>query len=255
MFGGIMDVIVPIASVAAAPFTGGASLAAGAAYMGASMTNKTNASIASNRQAFDAQQAQNQMDFQQKNSDTSYQRAVQDMKLAGLNPMLAYSQGGASTPTGAAAQSSGYDAKNVLGETATAALGAYKNIQEVAQMQQQTKQIEAQTEATKEQTLNTSADTANKIATNPNIPIEGKKLVSQITLNNELSKTQTTAQGLNRAQADLATNTSRNVKDLVAPTSDPWWLRNTKSLSNSAYDAYRANKPGTYQLFNKPLGK
>jgi len=104
MFGGLMDAIVPIASIAAAPFTGGASLAAGAAYMGASMTNKTNAAIASSRQAFDAQQAQQQMDFQQRNSDTSYQRAVNDMKLAGLNPMLAYSQGGASTPTGAAAQ-------------------------------------------------------------------------------------------------------------------------------------------------------
>ncbi|QXP07839.1 MAG: DNA pilot protein [Arizlama microvirus] len=231
MFGGLMDVIVPIASVAAAPFTGGASLAAGAAYMGASMTNKTNASIAANRQAFDAEQAQKQMDFQQQNSNTSYQRAVNDMKLAGLNPMLAYSQGGASTPTGAAAQSSGYEARNVLGETATAALGAYKNIQEVAQMQQQTKQIEAQTEATKEQTLNTSADTANKIAHNPNIPIEGKKLVSQITLNNELSKTQTTAQGLNRA-------TTKNVQENIAPSGDPYWYRDAKGLFFSAKDAW-----------------
>ena len=40
-------------------------------------------------------------------SSTAYQRAVEDMKKAGLNPILAFSNGGASTPGGSAGTISG----------------------------------------------------------------------------------------------------------------------------------------------------
>lgn len=55
------------------------------------------------QQAYNSAEAQKNRDWQEHMSNTAYQRAVQDMKKAGINPILAYQQGGASTPGGSAA--------------------------------------------------------------------------------------------------------------------------------------------------------
>jgi len=91
-------------------------IAAGASIYGAQQRNKAAQRAASN-----------QMSFQKNMSNTSYQRGMEDMKKAGLNPILAGKMGGASTPGGAtyqpenvgmAAQQSFANVANVMAQTA-----------------------------------------------------------------------------------------------------------------------------------------
>lgn len=57
---------------------------------------------ANKARAFTNAQVERQMGFQERMSNSAYTRSMADMRRAGLNPILAYKQGGGSSPAGGA---------------------------------------------------------------------------------------------------------------------------------------------------------
>lgn len=200
-------------------------------YLGQKSTNVAN-----------AQQAQAQMDFQNQQTSSSYQRGVADMKAAGLNPMLAYSQGGAQSGSGASAVMG-----NELGAGANSAQSAYLARQQMRQSEAQIGNIDADTDLKNTTDQLQRAERLRIIATTRNLGTENEKLLRQnigLDLSNMLESRRqdslvrqaSSAADLTRAQSAGQEHTNKRLG-----VEGDWWKDYGRTYLNTSKITEQAN--------------
>lgn len=109
-----------------------------AGLLGGERTNQVNQGEARLNRAFQAGEAATNRNFQERMRNTEWQSAVADMEAAGINPAVAYSRGGASSPGGSMAGGSmPAGAIDSIGSSVSSAMGLVSMRKQLELMDQQ----------------------------------------------------------------------------------------------------------------------
>lgn len=141
-------------------------IAGGLSLVGGYMNNQAAAERQEEAQRFNAAEAEKNRQFQQNMSSTAYQRGMADMRTAGLNPILAYQKGPASSPTGASASTSAAPTSDIITPAVSTALQKMRATADVANVMADTENKKISSNLIRAQTAKTVNETATE-AENP----------------------------------------------------------------------------------------
>lgn len=190
----------------------------GAALIGSTVSGITSAVAGKRSRAFNRREAAKSRTWQEYMAKTRYQRTMEDMKKAGLNPMLAYGQGGGSTPSGATATTQTTDTSKI----ASTGLEVYQKGLETRKLKDN---------------LKTSADTRELLKAQK-LKAESDSILSQTSA----------------AEAAARTEMLMNKMPKAELFRDLWSLKDSIPDFNQLWKDHRAYKKAVPKLKHKPAG-